>query len=353
MENQTDPSFQLPAQLSTIAPEVDSLYSFLFGLSVVVIAVVLGAMIVSLVRYRRRAGVKAEQASNNLPLQVAGIALPLIVILAVFASGWSAYIGAAQAPDDAIAIRVRAEQWSWSFEHPNGFTEENALHVPVDVPVRLVMSSADVLHSFYVPEFRVQREVVPGSFSSVWFQATERSPGEASSATDTVADRELYTVQASCAEHCGSGEGWEPNTGHATMSAVIHVQREQDYRAFVGRGPALPCPQPDGTCGTGGECSAEESGGCLFAARTCAACHQNREGGPQLVGPTLFGAWGHEQPLTDGTSVTVDEAYIRQSILEPGAQIAQGFPPAMPTIPVTEPELAALVAYIQSLQASE
>ncbi len=354
MENQTEPSLLLPAQLSTIAPQVDSLYHALLWSSVVVSVAVVAAMLFFAWSYRRRPGVKAEPSGENWPLQVGAILGGAAVVLVTFFSGWGGFITAAQAPDDSVAIRVRADAWAWQFEHPNGLTEENEVHVPANVPVRLVMSSADVAHSFFVPDFRVQQVIEPGSFSSVWFEAVER--GSDAAASDTVADRVLYSTRATCGEYCGArGDetAWSPNGGHATMSAAIHVQHEQDYRAFVARGPALPCRQPDGTCGIGGECSAEESGGCLFTSKTCSACHQNQADRPQLVGPTLYGAWGHEQPLSDGTTVAVDESYVRQSILQPASQIAQGFPNVMPTIPLTDREVTALVAYIQSLHPSE
>ena len=349
MENQTEPSLQLPAQLSTFAPDVDWLFNFIFWVSVVFFVGIVGSTLYFMVKYRRRPGVKAEPTGHHNALELFWTFSPLVILFLMFHWGWGTFMQMAEAPDDATIIRVRGRQWAWTFEHANGLTEDNQVHVPVGVPVRLVMSSTDVLHSFYVPDFRVKRDLVPGMFTSLWFQAVERDPGSVPDDAEADPDRILYTSQVYCAEYCGAGGAWGPNMGHATMYSLIHVQREEDYRAFLGRGPQLPCPQADGTCATGGECSTEASGQCLFGAKGCTACHQNQAGGPQLAGPSFAGLYGTQQALTDGSSVEVNDDFIRQSILEPRAQVAQGFSPVMPQIQLSEPELNALIAYIRSL----
>jgi cytochrome c oxidase subunit 2 len=205
------------------------------------------------------------------------------------------------------------------------------------------MSSSDVLHSFYVPDFRVKRDLVPGMFSSLWFQAVQREPGSVPDDAEVDANRVLYTSQVYCAEYCGAGGSWGPNMGHATMYALVHVQRDQDYQAF------LRAPRPIGCPDGGTECTDAEHGQYLFGVKGCMACHQNRPGGPQLVGPSFVGLWGTQQPLASGESVEVNEDYVRQSIMDPRSQIAQGYPPVMPVIELTQPEINALIAYVRSL----
>jgi cytochrome c oxidase subunit 2 len=344
MENQTEPSLQLPAQLSTFAPDIDWLYHFIFWVSVVFFVGIVGSTLYFLVKYRRRPGVKAEPTGHHNALELFWTFSPLVLLFLMFYWGWGTFMQMAEAPDDATIIRVRGRQWAWTFEHANGMTEDNEVHVPVGVPVRLVMSSADVLHSFYVPDFRVKRDLVPGMFSTLWFQAVERDPGSVPEGAETDASRILYTSQVYCAEYCGAGGGWGPSMGHATMYALVHVQREQDYRAFLRAPRPLPCPGGQTT-----ECSDAEHGQALFAQKGCSACHQAQPGGPQLAGPSFPGLYGTQQPLSDGTSVEVDEDYIRRSILEPRAQIAQGYPPVMPMIQLTEPEINALIAYVRSM----
>lgn len=350
MENQTEPSLQLPAQMSTFAPEVDGIYMFIFWVSVVFFVGIVGSMLYFLVKYRRRPGTKAEPTGHHNALELFWTFSPLVILFLMFYWGWNGFIRMAQAPDDALVIRVRGRQWAWEFEHPNGMKQDNVVNVPVGVPVRLVMSSQDVIHSFFVPDFRVKRDLVPGMFTSLWFQAVERQPGQVPDSAEPDPNRVLYSSQVYCTEYCGAGGSWGNNGGHATMYALVRVQREADYRAFLRAGPQLPCPaEGGGPCSPGGECSAEASGQCLFASKGCGACHQNQAGGPQLAGPSFVGLYGTQQPLTDGSSVLVDDDYLRSSILEPRAQIAAGYAPVMPQIAVTEPELQALVAYIRSL----
>lgn len=350
MENQTEPSLQLPAQLSTFAPMVDELYMFIFWVSLVFFVGIVGSTLYFLVKYRRRPGVKAEPTGHHNALELFWTFSPLVILFLMFYWGWTGFMVMAEAPDDATIIRVRGQQWAWNFEHPNGLTQDNNLNVPVGVPVRLVMSSTDVLHSFFVPDFRVKRDLVPGMFTSLWFQAVERDPGSVPEDAEVDPNRILYTSQVYCAEYCGAGGAWGDNRGHATMYAMVHVQREADYRAFLARGPMLPCPTEGGACETGGECSVEASGQCLFASKGCAACHQHQAGGPQLAGPSFNGLFGTQQALTDGNSVEVTEDFLRQSILDPRSQVAQGFSPVMPQIQLSEPELNALIAYVRSLE---
>ena len=344
MENQTvEPSLQLPAQLSTYAQEVDWLYDFIYATSIIFFVGIVGAMVAFMVMYRRKPGVKAEPTGHHNVLELFWTFSPLLLLFVMFHYGFTTWINMAEPPDDAINIRVRGRQWAWEFEHPNGMVEDNELHVPVGRPVRLVMSSSDVLHSFYVPDFRIKRDLVPGMFSTLWFQAVEREPGTAESDEALDSDRILYTSQVYCAEYCGANGEWGTNRGHATMYALIHVQRQSDYEERMRIGPRPPCDNG------AAECPPEESGRILFSQKTCSSCHQVQEGAAAVAAPNLWNVFDHQQPLADGTTVTADEAYIRRSIMEPRAQVAQGFNPVMPQIRLSATELDALVAYIRSL----
>lgn len=347
----THPSAQLPPQLSTYAPGVDWIYDFIFWVSVVFFVGIVAFTLYFMWQYRRRPGVKAEPTGHHNALELFWTFAPLILLVLMFHWGFQTYIAGAVAPDDAYNVRVRGRQWAWQFEHPNGTTEDNVLHVPAGRPVRLIMSSSDVLHSFFVPEFRVKRDAVPGMFSTIWFQAIERDDVQAVDDENnpienvdlgTVDPRRVwYNVQVFCAEYCGAGGGWGDNQGHATMYARIQVMHPGDFDDWLANPPPPMCGDHP--------CTPPEWGENLFAEKGCTACHQRAEGGPQLAGPSFHGLFGRQEALTDGTSVTVDEAYVRQSILEPRAHIVQGFNPVMPNIPMSEQQMDALIAYLQTL----
>ncbi|MCS6858278.1 MAG: hypothetical protein NZM37_11250, partial [Sandaracinaceae bacterium] len=320
METRTTPSLQLPAQLSTFAPGVDWVYDFIFVISLVLFIGIVGTMLFFLFRYRRSRHPQAEPTGHHNALEVFWTFSPLVLLFLMFYWGWENFVQMAVPPSDAVVIRVRGRQWAWTFEHANGLTEDNEVHVPAGVSVRLVMSSSDVIHSFFVPDFRIKRDLVPGMFTTLWFQAVEKDAERYGPNPEPDPRRVLYTTQVYCAEYCGAGGDWGPNKGHATMYALIHVQREPDYRAFLRTPKPLPCPDRNTT-----ECSQEEHGLALFQLKGCTACHQNQKDGPQLAGPSLYGIYGKPQPLADGGSVTVDDEYLRSSILEPRAQIAAGY----------------------------
>lgn len=354
-----EPTTQLPAQLSTLAPEIDWIYDFIFWTSVPFFVGIVGFQLYFMWKYRRRPGVKAEPTGHHNALELFWTFAPLILLVLMFHWGFQTYMASAVAPDDSYNVRVRGRQWAWTFEHPNGFQEDNELHVPAGRPVRLVMSSSDVLHSFYAPEFRIKRDLVPGMFSSIWFEAVERqdlgavdeenNPIEAGNLEIPDTRRIWYHVQVFCAEYCGAARGQEPaadgsfaaNQGHATMYARIHVMHARDFDAFIADPPPPMCGDHP--------CTPVEWGERLFTSKGCTACHQHTAGGPQLAGPSFPGLFGRQETLTDGSAVTVDEAYIRHSIMEPRAQVVQGFNPVMPNIPMSERQMDALIAYLQTL----
>jgi len=336
------PTTQLPGQLSTIAPRIDWVYDFIFWVSVVFFFAIVVALVYFMWRYRRRPGVKAQPTGHHNVLELAWTFGPVPLLILMFHWGFQAYLAGAMAPDDSYNVRVRARQWAWQFEHPNGTTEDNVLHVPAGRPVRLIMSSSDVLHSFFVPEFRVKRDLVPGMFTSIWFEAVERPDLPLEDGARSVDPRrEWYRAQVLCAEYCGAGGAWGDNGGHATMYAQVVVQHPQDFDEWLAHPPPPMCGDHP--------CTPPEWGQQLFASKGCAACHQTAEGGPQLAGPSFPHLFGRQEHLTGGETITVDAAYLERSVRDPRAQIVDGFGPVMPQIPMSDQQLEALIAYLQTL----
>lgn len=340
MENDTEPSLLLPAQLSTHAPEVDALFHAISAVSLVFFVGITVTMLIFMVRYRRRAGVSAQPSGHHNALELFWTFAPLLLLAAIFHQGSTTFVEMATAPDDALEIRVRARQWAWEFEHPNGLIEDNEVHVPAGRPVRFVMSSSDVIHSLFIPDFPVRRDVVPGRLSLLTFQAND--PGIVPVDAYPDPSRVLYTAQIYCTEYCGTTNHQDPHSSHATMTAVIHVQRGADYDT------PTRCPSPN--CLNSAEtCPPAETGGILFQTKVCASCHGWEPGASEAMAPNLFGIVGSERVLVDGEVVAADDAYLRRSVLEPRAQVRQGYAPIMPNIRVSEEELDALIAYLHTL----
>lgn len=307
------PSFWMPPQVSTFAANVDWLFMVILGISVIFFVLIVALMIVFVIRYRHREGHVAEASpTHNLPLEVVWTAIPVAVVMVIFYLGFTSYLDMATPPANAYEVRVEGQKWKWTFTYPNGYVDEN-LHVPVDRPIRLVMSSADVIHSLYVPAFRIKRDVVPGRYSKEWFQAT--TPGE-------------YDVF--CAEYCG--------TGHSDMLAHVIVHPPGEFEQWLEKASNfLDTMTP------------VEAGRKLYQVRGCQQCHS--VDGTAKVGPSFKGIFGEPQALSNGSKVTVDENYIRESILEPQAKVVAGFEPVMPTYQgrLKDPEIDALIQYIKSL----
>jgi cytochrome c oxidase subunit 2 len=234
----------------------------------------------------------------------------------MFYRGMKGMVDLVTPPGGAYQIDVSAQRWQWLFQYPNGHVDPD-LHVPLDVPVLLVMRSEDVIHSFYVPAFRIKQDVVPGRRTKTWFRATK--PG----------DYLLF-----CAEYCG--------TGHSDMTARVVVHPAGEYRQWLENAARLEA-----------QLSPVEAGRRLYRIRACAQCHSvDGRGG---IGPTFKDLFGHRQKLTDGSEVLVDENYIRESILEPGAKIVAGYDAVMPTYQgrITEDDITSIIHYLKSLSESK
>jgi cytochrome c oxidase subunit 2 len=300
----------LPDQASTFAPHVDALYLFLLGVSAFFSLVIVAFLVFLGVKYRRRPGKLSEEVRNSLGLEAVWTAVPALLTMGVFAWGASLYLDESIPPAGAYEVFVVGQQWMWKSQHANGRREINELHVPAGRPIKLTLASQDVVHSFYVPAFRVKQDAVPGAFRTLWFEATV--PGE---------------YHLFCAEYCG--------TSHSRMTGRVIVMRDVDYQAWLGAGTDRP---------------PAEAGRRLFVDFDCVSCH---ESGSRERAPVLGGRFGSEALLADGRKTLFDEAYIRESILEPNAKVARGFAPRMPSFrgQISEEQLIAIVAYIKSLTA--
>ncbi len=297
-----------PERASSLAPGVDALYIFLLILSGFMSVLIFAFILVFAAKYRRRSGVLAEQIEGSTALELTWSIIPMFVFVAIFVWGAALYFKMRTPPRDATEVYVVAKQWMWKFEHAEGQREINELHVPVGQNVKMIMTSQDVIHSFYVPAFRVKQDVLPGRYTITWFKATK--PG---------------TYHLFCAEYCGSQ--------HSGMIGWIDVMEPAQYQAWLSGGTAVPAAQ---------------AGQQLFASLGCVTCHRPDSQGR---GPNLVGVAGKPVLLEDGRTVTADDEYIRESILNPGAKIVAGFKPVMPTFQgmVTEEQLNELVAYVKSL----
>lgn len=306
-------SFWFPAPSSTNAAAVDTLFNFILAVSVLFFALIVGLMVLFVVRYRSRRGHQAEPTvDHNNMLELAWSVIPTVLVGVIFAWGFLGYVSARTPPGDSYEIQVVAKKWSWAFMYPNGHVDNN-LHVPVDRPVTLVMSSDDVIHSLYVPAFRLKMDLVPGRYTKMWFEATK------------VGEHPLY-----CAEYCG--------TGHSTMNARVVVHPPGEFDTWL-----------ENAANFLDELSPVEAGEVLYTRRGCVQCHS--VDGSSKAGPSFRDVFGTEQLMVDGQKVLVDENYIRESILEPQAKIRVGYRPVMPTYQgqLKDDEIAALIQFIKSL----
>ena len=314
----TTATFWLPVSASTVAQDVDKLWSFVFWISTFFFLLIVAMMVIFAIRYRRRAGdldrLDTGPSHNNL-LEASWIIIPTIIVFIIFIWGFRGYMRQSVVPANAIEVKVTGQKWFWSFAYPGGASAVNELVVPVDKPIKLLMSSQDVIHSFYVPAFRVKRDVLPNRYQIAWFEA--HATGE----------YDLF-----CTEYCG--------TSHSEMIGKVRVLPQSEYEAWL---------EEQSFGGEGADPA--EVGRKLYTAKACMTCH-TIDGTPGN-GPSFLGVYGHEVEFADGSSMTADENYIRESILNPRTKIVAGFQPIMPTYQglLKDAEIDALVAYIKSLGA--
>lgn len=316
------PDFVLfPRSASTLSGQVDALYLTWVGISVFFSLLIAVLILVFFMKYKRRSPEQAGSQANfpTLPMEVTWSVIPLLIALAMFVWGTKVFFAIARPPADTVEYFVTAKQWMWKVQHPEGPREINTLHVPVGQPVKLTMTSQDVIHSFYVPAFRVKQDVLPGRYTTVWFEATK-----------------VGTYHLFCAEYCGAE--------HSLMRGSIVVMEPEEYEAWLG--------------GSLGGSTLLASGAALYQRLACDTCH--REGldgggiGSKLRAPSLVGLYGRRVDLIGGGTVVADENYLRESIVDPQEKIVAGWQPIMPTFQgqVSDEQLNALVAYIRSLKSA-
>jgi cytochrome c oxidase subunit 2 len=302
------PLFPVPA--STMAGRVDALYLFLILVSAF-FGVLIATLVVSFaIRFRRRSrDERPRPIHGSTILEVTWTLIPLGIVMVVFLWGADLFFAMARVPPASMDIYVVGKRWMWKTQHMTGQREINELHVPVGVPVKLTLTSEDVIHSFFVPAFRMKKDVVPGRYVTTWFQATRTG-----------------TYHLFCAEYCG--------TKHSGMIGTVTVMEPAAFQTWLS----------GGATGT----SLAAAGEKLFQDLACITCHRADSEGR---GPKLEGLFGHPVSLASGERLTADEAYIRESIVNPAAKVVAGFQPVMPTYQglVSEESLMQLVAYIQSL----
>ncbi len=299
-----------PQQASAQAAQVDAIYFFMVAVTAFFSLLIAVLVVVFAFKYRRKDDDEVGVAIHgSLALELLWTFIPLGIAMVMFAWGAKVFFDLYRPPAGAMEIFVVGKQWMWKAQHADGQREINELHVPIGRPVKLVMGSEDVIHSYYIPAFRVKADVIPGRYNSLWFTAT--TPGR---------------YHLFCAEYCG--------TKHSGMIGWITAMEPADYQAWLAGGPSTTSPIA--------------SGEKLFQDLTCNTCHQ---GGQQARGPALAGIFGKAVQLQGGGTAFVDEAYLRESIVNPQAKIVAGFQPIMPTFQglVTEEQLLQLIAYVRSL----
>jgi cytochrome c oxidase subunit 2 len=299
-----------PQQASAQAAQVDAIYFFMVAVTAFFSLLIAVLVVVFAVKYRRKSDNEVGVAIHgSLALELMWTFIPLGIAMVMFAWGAKVFFDLYRPPAGAMEIFIVGKQWMWKAQHAEGQREINELHVPIGRPVKLVMGSEDVIHSYYIPAFRVKADVIPGRYNSLWFTATR--PGR---------------YRLFCAEYCG--------TKHSGMVGWITAMEPADYQAWLAGGPAAASPIA--------------SGEKLFTDLACNTCHQQ---GPQARGPALAGLFGKTIELQGGGTAIFDEAFIRESIVNPQAKVAAGFQPIMPTFQglVTEEQLLQLIAYVRSL----
>lgn len=312
--SQEEGSFWLPESLANTADKPDFAFYFVYFLSVICFIGITAAVVYFVMKYRARPGNERALPSptHNNVIEVIWTVVPALITVVLFVIGWRGYIENATPPRKSLEIQVRGAKWNWEFTHENG-VKDKALHVPVDTPVRLVMTSNDVIHSFFIPGFRVKQDVLPRRYTQIWFKATK--PG-------------VYRVY--CTEYCG--------TSHSQMKTTVVVHEPGGYAKYLQEmQKALDNVPP------------EERGKRIYNAY-CVSCHTLD--GTLRVGPSFKGIWGAEHEMEGGAKVVVDENYVRESILTPQVKIRKGYPGSMTPFQgiLKDSDIEGVIAYLKTLK---
>jgi cytochrome c oxidase subunit 2 len=302
-----------PEQASTLAPRVDNLYFFIVAVTAFFGIVTSVVVIWFAMKYRTNDPMAiGARITGSIPLELAWSVIPFIISIVIFVWAADVFFDIYRPPDQTLEIYATGKRWMWRFQHLDGKGEINELHVPVGRAVKVTFTSEDVLHSLYFPSFRTKADAIPGRYSSVWFNATQ------------VGEYRLF-----CAEYCG--------TKHSGMIGTVYVMEPAAYQAWLS--------------GAGGEGTLASRGERLFTDLACNTCHLDDGSGR---GPSLANKFGAQEAMQNGEVVTVDDAYVRESILTPQLKVVAGFQPVMPTFQglVNEEGVLALIEYVKSLQSS-
>ena len=304
----------IPESASTFSWKVDALYFYLSGVTLFFTLLISATLIFFIIRYRRRTPYEIPRpVAGSHKLETVWTIIPFVIAMTFFGWGAVVYFEQYKPPQNAIEVYVVGKQWMWKLQHATGQREINQLHVPVGRKVKLIMTSEDVIHDVFIPAFRTKADAVPGRYTVLWFEATKAG-----------------TYHLFCAEYCGMN--------YSGMVGSVIVMEPRDFDNWL-----------SGNTGTATPAAAGQQ---LYQTLGCASCHgANGEGGR---GPTLAGLFGRQTPLASGGSVIADEAYLRESIINPQAKLVAGFGPIMPTFQgqVSEDQLVQLLAFIKSLQVS-
>ena len=368
----------MPEAASTLAHKIDDLYVFLFWVSIISMIGVTGAILYFGIKYRRTEDNQeaTSKVDHNLELEVVWTAVPTFILFLLFFWGMNTWMEGRISPSESMDIHVEAKQWAWTFEYPKDGITSDHLIVPVDKPIRLIMGSTDVLHSFFVPEFRVKQDVVPGQYTTVWFEVPSSSlkmqcphgsqemsvndklvclkecpPGTktdqegaglnciSNADPSEIKRREKMervrqgTFNIMCTEYCGKD--------HSRMNRKVVVMTNENYTEWIDSGGGLA------------DLSLVDMGELLFQRSGCTQCHS--VDGSAGTGPSLKGLYGKDEYFTDGSSALADENYIRESILYPNRKIVKGYTPAMPSYAnsLRDKQLTAIVEYVKSIGAKK
>lgn len=303
----------MPPQGSAVAGQVDALYTFLLTVSFISCVLVIGGLIYFAIKYRRKhEGEKTPYIAHNSTLEFLWSFIPFVIFMISFVWGWLVYYQLRSIPEGGLEIAAQGQKWNWTFTYKNGRASSGEFYVPVDQPVRIVLSSTDVLHSFFLPAFRTKQDAVPGRYTQLW-----------------VKPKQVGSYRVFCAEYCGDQ--------HSGMLATMHVVPREKYEDWLSNDPYKGMPPL-------------EIGQKVHAAR-CVACHNLTDA--KGVGPSFKGIWGHAAALDGGGEAVVDENYVRESLMNPNAKVVAGFPKGvMPTFAgqLSEAEIAGVIELIKSLK---
>lgn len=306
-----------PADAGNFAYGVDSLYHFIMWGSIIVFAGILLVSVMFIWKYRKRKGytqASGPHVTHNALLEFAWTVPPLLLTLFIFYWGFIGFLDMATPPRGAEEIHVIGKKWIWQFEYKNGSKNLTELVVPVNTPVKLLMTSEDVLHSFFVPNLRIKRDVIPNRYTTVWFNATRTG-----------------NFQLFCTEYCGDS--------HSNMSGTVRVVTVKEYNEWLKSAGAIDESLPP-----------EELGQKVYTAKGCVACHS--VDGAAGVGPTFKGLWGAKRSFVGGGTAVADENYIRESVLNPGGKVVSGYQSVMPSYTglLNDREIAGVIAYLKTLK---